>query len=205
MVARFEAAQDRISRGKQGVAMTKRRTTMGDSVTRRGTARDTAAVLAEKAPQAMREYLAPFAVEFCDLLMSDARDRGCDGHRTAMGIIPRILRAVGSEDDLIAALLRQTNFGSIGELHMALERGRGSDTADHTDADRQAITWLRSRLMSTPQYRDDACRAVFGFSASEAGEALAFMRAHKAAAPVAVQLTNGHANGSSNGHANGAH
>lgn len=93
-------------------------------------------MLAEKAPQAMREALAPYVAEYCERLMGDVRDPECDGHRTAMAVYPRIMRAVGAGEELaemLAALWRSYGLASEGEFRGTLEVGL---QARNTDGDR---------------------------------------------------------------------
>ena len=110
----------------------------------RALARSTAAQLAEQAPQVMREYLAPFAHEFCDSLMETLRHPTLGGahkcpaceaeitvpafsnpsYRTALSLYPQILRAIGSSDALTAAIIAQLG-GSLDRARDAVEMLNG--------------------------------------------------------------------------------
>jgi hypothetical protein len=72
-------------------------------------ARSVAKLFAESAPDLMRSVLGtPAEVEaFCRVLIADRDDRECVGHRTAMGLIPQILQAVGSSETIVNALILQ--------------------------------------------------------------------------------------------------
>ena len=88
---------------------------------RRGMATD----LAAAAPDRMRELLAPHVDDYCAQLVADVKTPTLDGqygpvsnpsHRGAMTLFAQIMRAIGSSDTIINALILQ--------LGVPLERAR---------------------------------------------------------------------------------
>lgn len=86
--------------------------------------RSEAAILADNAPQLMRELLAPDAPEFCRLLVADMRDRDCKGHRTAMTLYAQILKAIGDGPSLVLHLWTQLGVSGMDEAAAAVQQVR---------------------------------------------------------------------------------
>lgn len=92
---------------------------------RLSTARTAAAQLAEQAPQAMREYLAPYVPEYCESLLEAMRTPhfttakgdvvSNPAHRTALGLIAQILKAIGAQVELTINLWQR--LGVSDEMH----------------------------------------------------------------------------------------
>lgn len=159
--------------------------------------------LAEQAPQLMRELLAPHVSAYVDELLHDMRDRGSfsDGewipnsaHRTAMQLVPEILKAVGANNTLILAFMDRFGVSDEGELSSLVERGRYAGEANLEASCQRAVDLLRRRMLAEPSYRRTLLWEVFGVREVE--------QAAQDGAVLARTPTNGHANGHdlTNGH-----
>lgn len=96
--------------------------------------RSQAADLVATAPQAMREHLAPFVGEFCEQLLADMRDPNRTAHRTAMTLIPQILRAVGAETQLVINLWQRLGARDEGHVQQLVATALEAETVDDEGA-----------------------------------------------------------------------
>jgi hypothetical protein len=78
------------------------------------------ALMVEQAPQRMQELLAPHVDRYVNRLLLDMDDPESSGHRAAMRIVPEILKAVGSANVLVQALVLQLG-GSVERAREAVE------------------------------------------------------------------------------------
>jgi hypothetical protein len=156
--------------------------------------RETALVLAEQAPELMRELLAPHVKAYCDELLWDMANRTipmADGdapnssHRTAMDLFPRILKAIGASDDLLAALLENLQARDESQLALAMAMYRDASGASLADAERIAVQTIRGIVKAEPWKRDRLRESCFGDRMVE---------------PEAQPALNGHTNGNGRPH-----
>ena len=155
----------------------------------RSQTRSTAAMLAENAPQAMREYLAPHVPEYCERLLSAMRDPEAPGFRTAMQLIAQILRAVGVQMDVTVTVLAQLGVASVEEASERIQFSNRAASVTLEAAEARAVELLKAVMQHSPERRAAIRSELFGDMVTHANGGTA--------AP-----TNGH-NGATNGHTNG--
>lgn len=138
--------------------------------------REAAAMLADRCPDRMRELLAPAVDEFVRILLDDLRSTTLEvtderggvklvnnpAHRTALELYPRIMRAIGASEDVLARILAAVNATSEAQLHTAMSLLNASQGATLADAERVAVDTLRRVLKAEPWKRARLREAVFG-------------------------------------------
>lgn len=114
---------------------------------RYGSRRKTAVAIrsaAASAPEQFKELVLPFLPELVEILIEDARDRSCIGHRTAVSGILDGLKITSSSDQLLEELLRRMNMPNESSLARASELynavGR-QDAAEIYAEARKYIAW----------------------------------------------------------------
>lgn len=156
-----------------------------------------AAYLVDRAPQDLREKLAPGIDRYVTALMAAIDDPYSRGHAKALDVFPRILRAVGAEQDLVTTLLAGFGLGSLAELESRVETARQAEGVGIESATQQAITLLSRRIKSEPGFREECARTLFGVELGGPVDASSAVVVHDAEAPVANG--NGHSSPSHNG------
>lgn len=106
----------------------------------RGVMRATAADLASRAPQEMREQLAPHVGLFCDQLRAALSNPEGTAFRTALTLYAQIMQAVGSGDVLVQSLVLQLG-APIADARAAVE-AVGSAPRDPHEIAAQARAFL---------------------------------------------------------------
>lgn len=111
-----------LSNGDIGVSPVRRTSIM----------RERMAEMVASAPERMRERLAQEdeVNEYCDILLDDMRDRDCNSHRTAMRLIPEILKAVGSQNVLVLNLWQKIGASDEHQARRFVEMGLQAEGMD---------------------------------------------------------------------------
>lgn len=132
---------------------------------------DSAAHLAANAPQLMRELLAPHVGDYVNELIADMKDRGSfsgedwipnPAHRTAMQLIPQILKAINADSMLVLAFVNRLGARDEDELRRFVQLGQSAHDVTSEQADQQWLTYGRRRIKSDPSFRQWAREVLFG-------------------------------------------
>lgn len=127
---------------------------------------------AASAPEQFKALTLPFLPELVEIMKSDARDRTCIGHRTAVAGILDGLKITGATDSLVAALLASLNLRD--ETHLALAARMYHDAAGATmlDARRNATAVIREIVRTNPDETGRLLEECFGLRSADAAALL---------------------------------
>lgn len=129
---------------------------------KRGKVRSAVKAAALSAPEQFTALALPFLPELVEILIADARDRECIGHRTAVSGMLDGLKITQNSGALVEAFLARIGATSEDELARGFERGKMAGEADLPAVDRRGIDYFRRRMQAEPGFRRQLLWELFG-------------------------------------------
>lgn len=133
--------------------------------------RGLASLLPKAFPEALREKLAPELDSYAEEVLWDLKNRTIDtggrelatnpAHRTAVDIIPRIMKAVG-DDSAVERLLEAMDMRDQAQLALAAQMFHSAAGATVDDAERAAVSTIQTLVKAHPDRRARLMEACFG-------------------------------------------
>lgn len=134
---------------------------------KRGKMRKAANAMVRAAPEQFTALAMPFLPELVEIMIADARDRECIGHRTAISGFLDGLKITGATDRLVEALLESLNLRDQLQLAQAASMYHSAAGATVEDAERAAVATIQTLVRAHPDRRARLLEACFGMRAAD--------------------------------------